>query len=71
MAFVPPASGYDRAITVFSPDGSLYQVQYAGEAVRRGATAIGIKCNEGVSFVLTRESLQGLLNRNHLRRYFK
>jgi proteasome alpha subunit len=48
MSMFAAPGAYDRVITVFSPDGRLFQVEYAMELVNRGATILGIKCSEGV-----------------------
>lgn len=44
----PQSMGYDRATTVYSPEGRIIQTEYARESVRRGSIAIGIKSNNGI-----------------------
>ncbi|MDD1718013.1 MAG: archaeal proteasome endopeptidase complex subunit alpha, partial [Methanoregulaceae archaeon] len=63
--------GYDRAITVFSPDGRLYQVEYAREAVKRGTTAVGIKCADGVVLIVDKRVSSRLLEPSSIEKIFK
>ncbi len=52
---------YDRGITVFSPDGRLFQVEYAREAVKKGSTTIGLKYKGGVALIVDKRSSSKLL----------
>ncbi|MGP8078559.1 MAG: archaeal proteasome endopeptidase complex subunit alpha [Thermoplasmata archaeon] len=54
MEMQPGQMAYDRAITVFSPDGRLFQVEYAREAVRRGATTAGVVYSNGIVLIADR-----------------
>jgi proteasome alpha subunit len=45
------AMGYDRAATMFSPEGHLLQVEYAEKTVRLGSASIGLACKDGVVIV--------------------
>ena len=53
--------GYDRAITMFSPDGRLLQVEYAKKTVRQGSTAIGMVCSDGVLLVTDKRIVDTLV----------
>ena len=52
---------YDRGITIFSPDGRLYQVEYAREAVKRGTASIGVRTADGVVLAVDKRIRSPLL----------
>lgn len=66
-----PQMGYDRAITVFSPDGRLFQVEYAREAVKRGTTAAGVKAKDGVVLLVDKRITSRLIEAESIEKIFQ
>lgn len=62
--------GYDRAITMFSPDGRLLQVEYAKKTVRLGNTAIGMVCKDGVLLVTDKRIVDKLVVTDSIEKVF-
>src|SRR3989344_178996 len=63
--------GYDRAITMFSPDGRLLQVEYAKKTVRQGSTAIGMLCTDGVLLVTDKRIIEKLIIPDSVEKIFQ
>jgi len=70
MGFAPPGA-YDRAITVFSPDGRIFQVEYAFEPVRKGTTAVGTACAGGVVLAVEEKPFSTLQDLNVAQKLFQ
>ncbi len=66
-----PGMGYDRAITVFSPDGRLFQVEYAREAVKRGTTSLGIRYKNGVLLAVDKRITSRLIEARSIEKIFQ
>jgi len=65
-----PGMGYDRAITVFSPDGRLWQVDYATIMVNNSPTAIGASSTNGVVLAGIERKTEALQDRSFSHKIF-
>ncbi len=54
-------SEYDRGINTFSPEGRLFQVEYAIEAIKLGSTAVGVQVSDGVVIAVEKRLTSPLL----------
>lgn len=66
----PNVQAYDRGV-MFNPDGRLFQVEYAKEAVRKGATSIGITGADSVVFVAHKNITEPLAVPSTIQKVFK
>jgi proteasome alpha subunit len=62
---------YDRGTTIFSPDGRLYQVEYAREAVERGSTSVGVRTEDGVVLVAETQVRSPLMEQSSIEKLHK
>src|SRR3989304_3839928 len=67
----PGQMAYDRAITVFSPDGRLFQVEYARVAVTRGNTTAGLKFQNGIVLMADKKIGSRLLETSSTEKIFQ
>jgi len=64
-------SEYDRSVNSFSPEGRLFQVEYAIEAIKLGSTAIGIQTNEGVVLAVEKRITSKLIDPSSMEKIFE
>ncbi len=62
---------YDRGTSLFSPDGRIYQVEYAREAVSRGAPSVGVRTAEGIVFVAMSRASSTLMEAESIEKLHK
>ena len=67
----PSGRGYDHGITTFSPDGRLFQVEYARESVKRGTTTAGLKYRDGVILVVDKRISSRLIIPESIEKVYK
>ena len=67
----PSGRGYDHGITTFSPDGRLFQVEYARESVKRGTTTAALKFKDGVVLVCDKRIISRLIIPESIEKMFK
>jgi len=64
-------SEYDRGVNTFSPEGRLFQVEYAIEAIKLGSTAIGVQTSEGVVLAVEKRITSKLLEPSSIKKIVK
>ncbi|WP_396612397.1 archaeal proteasome endopeptidase complex subunit alpha [Haloferax sp. S1W] len=62
---------YDRGTSLFSPDGRIYQVEYAREAVKRGAPVVGVRTQDGVVLAARRSAPSPLMETTSIEKLHK
>ena len=67
----PSKEAYDRASTIFSPDGRLFQVEYAREAIKRGTTTVGLKFKDGVVLIVDKRITSHLIEPDSIEKIFQ
>lgn len=61
-------TGYDLSSTTFSPDGRVFQVEYAAKAVENSGTCLGLRCSDGVVIAVEKTIVSKMLVPGTLRR---
>ena len=67
----PSGRGYDHGVSTFSPDGRLYQVEYARESVKRGTTTVGLKFKDGVILIVDKRISSKLILTDSIEKMYK
>jgi len=65
------ASKYDQAITIFSPSGNLFQVEYAMQAVNRGLNAVAVRTKDAIILAIQKKSVTALQDPRTVRKVLR